>query len=391
MDIKALAEKYNDYIIERRRYYHTCPEPSLKEEKTIAQIKADLEAMGITEINMLKNCYGLTAYIRGGKPGKTVAVRADIDSLPVLEKTGLPFASKNEGYMHACGHDNHIAMQLGAAKILNDVKDELCGNVKLVFQPSEENAKGAKLMLEEGILDDVDAMYGAHIWGNFDAPLVDVSSGKRMSSFQTFKITVKGHAAHGSAPNLGVDAIAVSAAIIENLQQIVSRFNDPLTPLVITIGTIHGGRVLNAIADEVVMEGSARTFETGTWLEDNIRKVVEGTAATFGATASLEDYYYGTSPIINHYEDINEIARGAVKKLYGEESLGSLPTMMASEDFSWYMEKVPSVFVFLGSRNREKGYIYTNHNEKYDVDETVLHRGAAVMAQFAADYLEANK
>jgi len=168
MDIKALAEKYNDYIIERRRYYHTCPEPSLKEEKTIAQIKADLEAAGITDIHMCKNCYGLAAYIHGGKPGKTVAVRADIDSLPVLEKTGLPFASKNEGYMHACGHDNHIAMQLGAASILNEVKDELSGTVKLIFQPSEENAKGAKLMLEEGILDDVDAIYGAHIWGNFD-------------------------------------------------------------------------------------------------------------------------------------------------------------------------------------------------------------------------------
>ncbi|MBP5250054.1 MAG: amidohydrolase [Lachnospiraceae bacterium] len=285
--------------------------------------------------------------------------------------------------------DKEITIDTGAVRFV--VKDELCGTVKMVFQPSEENAKGAKLMLEENILDDVDAMYGAHIWGNFDAPLVDVSSGKRMSSFQTFKITVKGKAAHGSAPNLGVDAIAVSAVIINNLQQIVSRFSDPLTPLVITIGTIHGGRVLNAIADEVVMEGSARTFEEGTWLEDNMRQVIETTAATFGATAALEDYYYGTSPIVNCYEDINEIARGSVKKLYGEESLGNLPTMMASEDFSWYMQKVPSVFVFLGSRNREKGYIYTNHNEKYDVDETVLHRGAAVMAQFAADYLEKNK
>ena len=160
MDIKTLAEQYNDYIIDRRRYYHTCPELSGEEKNTRAHLKEDLEALGITDIHEMETCYGLTATIHGGKPGKTVALRADIDALPVKEETGLPFASHNEGKMHACGHDNHMAMLLGAAKILNEVKDELSGDVRLVFQPAEETAVGALRMMEEHALDGVDAMSG---------------------------------------------------------------------------------------------------------------------------------------------------------------------------------------------------------------------------------------
>ena len=388
MDIKALAKKYEDYIIERRRYYHTCPELSHEEKETRAQIKKDLEAMGITDIKEMQTCYGLVARLHGGKPGKTIAVRADIDALPVEEATGLPFASKNPGKMHACGHDNHIAMLLGAAKILADVKDELAGDVVFILQPSEEDATGAKQMIAEGCLEGVDAIYGAHIWGNFDAPLIDVTPGRRMSSFHTFKITVNGVAAHGSAPNLGIDAVTAAAAIVNNLQQVISRQNDPLNPQVLTIGTIHGGSRFNVIANKVVMEGTCRTFASGTKLEEQMRKVIEGTAEALGATATLEDYYYGTTPLVNDNEEMNAIAAEAVKKACGAECIGTLPTMMASEDFCWYTEKVPAFFAFIGSRNKEQGLVYTNHHEKYTPDESVLKNGAAVMAQFAADYLE---
>ena len=386
MNFKEMSEQNEAYIIERRRYYHTCPEVSNEEKETRAQIKRDLEAMGITDIREMEHCYGLIATIHGGKPGKTVALRTDIDALPIHEETGLPFASKNDQAMHACGHDNHIAMLLGAAKMLNEVKDQLAGDVRLVVQPAEEAVVGAKQMIGEGALDGVDAIYGAHIWGNFDAPLVDVSSGNRMACCDVFTIEVEGVAAHGSAPNLGIDAITVSAAIINNLQQYVSRINDPLNPFVITIGTIHGGSRFNVIPNHVTMEGTARTFATDFKEPEVMRKIIENTAAAFGAKASLV-YNRMCPPLINDNDQLNRIAHDAVVKLYGEEGVGHLTTLMGSEDFSWYGEKTPYIFGFIGSRNAEKGITYTNHHEKYTVDEDVLKRGAAVMAQFAADYL----
>lgn len=236
MYIKALAEQYNDYIIDRRRYYHTCPELSGEEKNTRAHLKEDLEALGITDIHELETCYGLTATIHGGKPGKTVALRADIDALPVKEETGLPFASHNEGKMHACGHDNHMAMLLGTAKILNEVKDELSGDVRLVFQPAEEIAVGALRMMKEHALDGVDAIYGVHVWGTYDAPGIAFPAGNLMACCHGFTIEVEGKSAHASAPHEGVDAVMVASSILQSIQQLVSRMNDPLNPLVITVG-----------------------------------------------------------------------------------------------------------------------------------------------------------
>lgn len=385
MDIRTFADQYEDYIIDRRRWYHAHPEVSGEEKRTRAQIKTDLEAIGITEIVEMQDCYGLTALIRGGKPGRTVALRTDIDALHITEETGLSFAATN-GNMHACGHDGHIAMLLGAAKILYEMRDELCGNVKLVVEPAEEIGKGGKWMVREGAMSDVDAVYGAHLWGDFDAPYIDVSSGLRMAGAELFTITVEGLAAHGSAPHLGVDAITAAAAIINNVQQYVSRMNDPLNPLVVTIGTITGGTRFNVIPNAVKMDGCVRTFKQDGHAERCLRQIVEQTAASLGAKATL-DYEYLLQPVINQDENLNRIACGAVKKLYGEESIGHLPTMMSSEDFPHLCQGIPYIFAFIGSRNAEKGITYTNHHEKYTVDESVLKRGAAVMAQFAADYL----
>ena len=249
MNIKELSAKYSAYIIDRRRYYHARPELSGKEEQTRAAIKKDLQALGITEIAECTGCFGLAAQIRGAKPGKTVALRADIDALPVFEQTGLPFASQTDGIMHACGHDNHIAMLLGAAAILQEIRTQLCGTVRLLFQPAEESGMGADQMVAEGMMDGVDAAYGVHIWGTLDAPLIDFSAGKRLSCCHTFTIRVEGSSAHGAAPHLGIDAITVSAAMINNLQQMVSRMNDPINPLVLTIGTIRGGSRFNVICN----------------------------------------------------------------------------------------------------------------------------------------------
>lgn len=385
MDIKTLAEKYEDYIISRRRYYHEHPELSGEEKETRAQIRRDLEKIGITDIWEMKECYGMIAVIHGKKPGRTVALRTDIDALNIVEQTGLPFAAVN-GKMHGCGHDAHIAMLLGAARILNEVRGELCGDVRLIIQPAEEIAMGAKWMVNEHAMDGVDAIYGAHIWGNFDAPFVDVTPGNRMAGCDLFTITIEGVSAHGSAPNLGVDAITVAAAVINNIQQYVSRINDPLNPLVVTIGEIHGGTRFNIIPNHVTMEGTVRTFAADKEAERVLKQIVENTAAAFGAKGNV-DYRYMTIPVINKDPQLNRIAHDAVVKLYGEEGIGHLETMMGSEDFTHLCPDIPYLFGFIGSRNREKGLIYTNHQEQYTVDEDVLKRGSAVMAQFAADYL----
>ena len=389
MNFKEAAQQTENYIIRNRRYLHEHPELSEKEEKTTEYIVKELKDLGL-EPRRFENCYGCYVDIKGDKPGKIVALRADIDALPIKEETGLEFASQN-GCMHACGHDTHMAMLLGAVKMLNDVKSEINGTVRAIFQPSEETATGAQAVIKEGVLEGVSAIYGSHIWGNFDAPLVSVESGKRMASCSSFKIEIDGRTAHGSAPNLGVDAIVVAASVIMNLQTYVSRNNDPLNPLVLTIGTIEGGSRFNVIPGKVTMEGTVRAFDSDLdRIPNAMRRIIDGTAETFGAKAKL-DFKWMTIPVINDNEELNTIAQNAVKKLYGEDGLGHLDTMMGSEDFSFYMGKVPGVFSFLGSRDTEKGYIYTNHQEQYTVDEGLLKRGAAVYAQFAFDYLEENK
>ena len=389
MNFKEAAQQTENYIIRNRRYLHEHPELSEKEEKTTEYIVKELKDLGL-EPRRFENCYGCYVDIKGDKPGKIVALRADIDALPIKEETGLEFASQN-GCMHACGHDTHMAMLLGAVKMLNDVKYEINGTVRAIFQPSEETATGAQAVIKEGVLEGVSAIYGSHIWGNFDAPLVSVESGKRMASCSSFKIEIEGRTAHGSAPNLGVDAIVVAASVIMNLQTYVSRNNDPLNPLVLTIGTIEGGSRFNVIPGKVTMEGTVRAFDSDLdRIPNAMRRIIDGTAETFGAKAKL-DFKWMTIPVINDNEKLNTIAQNAVKKLYGEDGLGHLDTMMGSEDFSFYMGEVPGVFSFLGCRDTEKGYIYTNHQEQYTVDEGLHKRGAAVYAQFAFDYLEENK
>jgi amidohydrolase len=279
-------------------------------------------------------------------------------------------------------------MLLGAAKILMEIKDELEGDVKLLFQAAEESCYGAKYYVEKGVLDDVDAIFGMHIWGTLDAPYMCLEPGGRMASCDNFKISVFGEAAHGSAPHLGKDAIVAAAAIINNIQTFVSRVNNPLNPLVVTIGTINGGQRFNIIADQVEMEGTIRTYsrELRSSIEDRLRKIIEDTASALGCRAELQ-YDYFPGPIINEHEDLNRIAREAAIKLYGEECLVSMPKLMGSEDFAYFMEKVPGFYGFIGALNKEKGIIYSNHSDKFTVDEDVLHRGSALYAQFAYDFL----
>lgn len=387
MDIKKLAEKYDDYIIEQRRYFHQHPELSFEEKETTQALKNQLEDMGI-EVTTFDDYYGLVGIIHGGKKsGKTIMLRADIDALPIEEHADVPFASKN-GKMHACGHDCHMAMLLGAVKILNEIKDELDGDVKILFQSAEESCYGAKYYVEKGILDDVDAVFGMHIWGTLDAPYFNLEAGGRMASCDNFKITVKGTSAHGSAPHLGHDAIVAAASMIMNLQTFVSRMNDPLNTLVLSIGTFKGGQRFNIIPNHVEMEGTIRTYsrELRKKMEANIKAIIENVANIFGCEVELE-YDAFPNPVINEHKDLNRLAHDAAVKLYDEESLTTMPKLTGSEDFAYFMDKVPGFFGFLGCANEEIGACYSNHNDKFKVDETVLHRGSALYAQFAVDFL----
>ena len=388
MDIRALAEQYAPYIIERRRYYHQHPELSFKEFETTKSLIEDVKAMGL-EVQTFPDYTGLVATLDTGRPGKTVMLRSDIDALPVQECTGLPFASENDGVMHACGHDNHMAMLLGAAKVLCDVKDELPGGkVKFIFQAAEEVGYGSKYYVEHGVLDGVDAIFGLHIWGTLDAPYVSVDGGNRMASMDNFKIHVKGLQSHGSAPQDGHDAIVAASAIVMALQTFVSRVNNPTNPLVLSVGKFHGGTMYNIICKDVELEGTIRTYsrELRKVMEEKLKQIVESTAAAYFCEAELE-FIPLLPAVINDHQDLNEIAQEAALKLFGPEGVKEFGALMGSEDFALFMDKVPGFFAFLGNRNVEKGLTATNHTEKFTADEDVLFRGAALSAQFAADFL----
>lgn len=389
MDIKEKAENIKDYIIEMRRHFHQNPELSLEEFETTKKILNELEKMGIEVSTFKDGLTGCVGTIKGAKEGKTLLLRADIDALSVHEKTNLEFASRVDGKMHACGHDCHAAMLLGVAKILSEMKDKFSGNIKLFFQAAEEIGLGAKLSIEQGIMDNVDACYGVHVTPRFESPKINMQYGERMAATDVFKLTVEGTSSHGSSPHLGHDAIVASAAIITALQTIVSRINNPLKPAVVTIGTIKGGQRFNIIANEVIMEGNVRTFDEifRKEIETHIREIAESVAKTHSCTAKLE-YRYGTGVVLNKDKNLVDIAQNAVKKLYGEDSLVEMEKITGGEDFSLLMEKAPGIFGYIGTRNPEvPGSEKINHHECFTVDEDALIRGTAVAVQFALDYL----
>ena len=389
MDIKEKAENIKDYIIEMRRHFHQNPELSLEEFETTKKIVNELEKMGIEVSTFKDGLTGCIGTIKGTKEGKTLLLRADIDALSVHEQTNLEFASRVDGKMHACGHDCHAAMLLGVAKILSEMKDKFSGNIKLFFQAAEEIGLGAKLSIEQGVMDNVDACYGVHVTPRFESPKINMQYGERMAATDVFKLTVEGTSSHGSSPHLGHDAIVASAAIITALQTIVSRINNPLKPAVVTIGTIKGGQRFNIIANEVIMEGNVRTFDEifRKEIETHIREIAESVAKAHSCTAKLE-YRYGTGVVLNKDKNLVDIAQNAVKKLYGEDSLVEMEKITGGEDFSLLMEKAPGIFGYIGTRNpRVPGSEKINHHECFTVDEDALIRGTAVAAQFALDYL----
>ena len=370
-------------IIQDRRALHRIPELDRSLPETLSYLKNALSACNCQVFSPMEQ--SLCAWFDFGAQS-ALAFRADMDALPIAEKNRCDYVSTHPGKMHACGHDGHMAILLELARRLSR-KTENPYNILLVFQPAEETAVGALRMMEEHALDGVDAIYGVHVWGTYDAPGIAFPAGNLMACCHGFTIEVEGKSAHASAPHEGVDAVMVASSILQSIQQLVSRMNDPLNPLVITVGKVTAGNRWNVLAGHATLEGTVRTFLTGTQVEDALRKVAECTAAAFGAKATLS-YQYMTEPVINSDEQLNRIAQTAVTKLYGKESLITPAPLMGSEDFSWFgKDGIPYIYGFVASHNKDWDYMYGNHHEKYDVDETILHRGAAVAAQFAADYL----
>lgn len=385
MNIKDLAKKYKEYVIDMRREFHMYPEPSWGEIRTSKRIKEELDKMNIPYISVAGT--GIVASIKGGKSGKTVALRADIDALEVQEVNNLDYKSQNEGMMHACGHDGHAAMLLGAARILNDSKDDIEGTVKLFFQPAEEVTEGAEKMIEEGVMNGVDGVFTIHLWADIECGKISVEAGPRMASSDIFKIKVKGKGGHGSMPHQGVDAIVAASAIVMNLQSIVSREISPLEPSVVSIGMFNSGTRFNVISPEATLEGTTRAFnkEIRDRFPEIIERIVKNTANSYRATAELE-YTLGTSPTINDYE-CSKLAEKSVEKILNKDAVVLFEKITGAEDFSCYLEKAPGVLAFVGIRNEEKQACYPHHNARFQMDEDALEIGTALYAQYAIDFL----
>ncbi len=382
-NIQKLGEKYKDYMVEMRRYFHENPEPSTEEYNTSAKIKEELDKMGISYVSAAGT--GVIGTIQGGKPGKTVALRADMDALQVKECTGLPFASKKEGLMHACGHDGHIASLLGAAKILNEIKDEIQGTVKLFFQPAEETAWGAKKMIEEGALEGVDGVFGIHIWADIELGKISVEAGPRMASTDLFRIKVTGKGGHGSLPHQGVDAVVAGSAIVMNLQSIVSREVSPLETAVVSVGQIKSGSRFNVIAPEAFMDGTTRAFsaEVRGKFHGMIDRIAKNTAAAYRAEAVTEYEYL--VPVTINDERCSKIAEEAVRETFGEEALTTFPKITGSEDFSYFSNEREGVLCFVGTGTEN---YYPHHHPKFSVDERALPVAASMYAAYAVNYLK---
>lgn len=384
-----LAKELKEYIIGMRREFHMNPEPSLQEYNTSKRIKEELDKDGI-ECEIVADT-GVVATIKGTHSGKTVALRGDIDALAVIEETGKEYASKVHGLMHACGHDSHGAMLLGAAKVLNKMKDEINGTVKLFFQPGEEVVLGAKKMIAAGVLEGVDGIMGIHVSSDMPSGQISADSGARMASGDMFKITVTGMGGHGAEPHKSIDAVVVGSAIVMNLQSVISREYSPFDPAVLTIGEIKSGTRFNVIAPTAVLTGTTRCYsqEVRKKFIESIERIAKATAEAYRATAVCE-FTEGVGPTIND-DECAAIARETAASLVGAENVVTMPPSTGGEDFSYFSNIVPGVMVKLGTGNKEKGTDYPHHHEKFDVDEDVLDTGTALYVQFALNYLNKNK
>ena len=403
--IDKIADKIEKKVIKWRRDIHQNPELSNREFKTAAKVAKHLRSLGIDVETEVAHT-GVVGLLKGGKSGKVVALRADMDGLPVKEKVDLPFASKAKGIyqekevdvMHACGHDNHVAGLMGAAEILASIRKDLPGTVKFIFQPAEEGAPlgekgGAPYMVEEGVMDNpkVDAIFGLHAWPG-KVGQAEYRSGPTMAAAERMRITVTGVQTHGALPWGGVDPIVISSQIILALQTIVAREVDITeVPAVVTIGSIHGGVRNNIIPEEVVMEGTIRTFkqEIKDHIHKSIKNKVEMIASASGAKANVE-IFSGIAKVTYNEPSLTDQMLPSLQKVYGKDNVLIRPFVTGAEDFPFFTDHAPGLYFFNGV-SEDPSKAYPNHSPYFFADERNLKYGMKSMAQLATDYLFLNQ
>jgi amidohydrolase len=392
--IAQAAEALRPRLVEQRRDFHMHPELSNREERTSRVVAERLRALGLEDIKTGVGKYGVTALLKGAKPGPVVAVRADMDALPIQETIDVPYKSTVPGVKHACGHDVHTTVQLGVAEVLSKMRDQISGTVKFIFQPAEEGPPpgeegGAPLMIKEGALENPrpQAIFGLHT-GQFEVGQVAYHSGPAMASSDRFDITIRGKKSHGAQPHLGVDAIVVAAECVTAIQTIHSRRIDPLEPLVITVGTIKGGDRNNIIAEEVKMDGTMRTMSEDVRVraQEMMRQTLASVTSAYGATFDLQ--FGKPNPVTYNDPKLVEETMPTIRRVVGDQNVIAPRPFMPAEDFSYYQKVIPGFYYFLGVGNKAKGLAPMWHTADFDVDEESLVIGVRVMSNVLLDYLD---
>lgn len=405
--ISKAADNIEQKVIDWRHDIHQHPELGNREFRTAELIAKHLKSLGI-EVQTKVGVTGVVGILKGGQPGPVVALRADMDALPVEEKNGLPFASKikttyngqETSVMHACGHDGHVAILMGVAEILSGMKKDLKGSVKFIFQPAEEGSPkgeegGAELMVKEGVLDNpkVDVIFGLHLDAQAEVGKIEYRPGGMMAGVNDMKIVVKGKPAHGSSPWAGIDPIVVSAQIINSLQTIVSRnVNITENAAAVTIGAINGGNRSNIIPEQVEMLGTVRTFtnEDETMISNRIRKIVEKTAEAAGATATLLLPYSSHYPVTSNDENLTAEMLPTLEKTAGKDNVILIPAITGAEDFSFFAQKVPGLYFFIGgmTKGRDPKTTGDHHTPQFLIDDTAFKTGVNAFCNLVFDYMD---
>lgn len=386
--IKKKIEEIFPQAVSWRRDFHMHPELSGEEQRTSTKIAQILKQLPL-EVQEGIGGYGVVGILRGKKRGKTLAIRADMDALPIHEKNSCAFASKYEGKMHACAHDGHTAILLGAAAVLSNLKEEIEGTIKFIFQPAEEKAPigGAKPMIDAGVLENekVDAILGLHIWPNLPKGQIGIKEGPLMASSDPFKVEIIGKSGHASAPHEAIDALATACQVVNLLQMIVSRGIDPLESTVVTVGKLQSGVRYNVIADSAVLEGTVRTLNPA--IQRNMKKriedVVEGVCQSTGAKGHVY-YQQGYPSLINNKEMVDLVCSVASEVITSDNVIEIQRPAMGGEDFANYLQKVPGAFFWLGAQEEKS---YPIHHPKFDFDEEIMKTGMEIFIKSALKYL----
>lgn len=379
-------------MIADRRHLHQHPELGFQEHETAKFVAERLKSLGFDEIKSGVGRTGVVAILRGTAPGpgagKVVALRADMDALPILEENDVEYCSLNEGVMHACGHDSHVTMQLGTARMLAKRRNDFAGTVKLIFQPAEEGLGGALAMIKDGAFENPtpDAVFGIHIWQGADLGVVEANAGVAMVAADGFTIKLTGKGGHGALPNLCLDPIAAGAQIVSALQTIVSRENNPIEPAVVTVATFHAGTAMNVIPDIAELSGTIRTVtvEQREMIQTRLAEIVHGMAKAMRVEAEI-GFTFGVGATINDPE-MTAIVRKAAAEVVGPENSIAGPIKMVSEDMSEFLNRAPGCFFFVGSRNPERGLVWGHHHARFDIDEAAMAIGVETMTRTVLDY-----